>query len=410
MGRITLSEPVSSWLLISLAFFFALAVVIFLFVGTYTRHESVQGQLVPSAGLFPVVARSAGTVIGKPIREGAVVKKDQILVELSGEISSASKGQTQNAVIADLQAQLRELEALVDNQKSQENQERESLGGRIALLNRELAEVDRQFSNQQEQTGLAERRMEKLGPGVRDGTFSQIELEKYQSEALNGRAQLNVLARLRLEREQQLTLLQDQLQRLPLTMESQRTELRVRISSINQSLAQNEVQRATVLRAACDGVATNITVQPGQTVTAGQRLLTILPEGASLEAELWLPSRAIGFLEAGNKVILRYPAFPYQKFGQQTGRLSEISRSATAAAELTQLLGRPISEPLYRVTAQLDQQTVGAYSKQERLRPGMIVDADLLIDRRRLIEWVLEPLYSVGALSKNRSSKELIAE
>jgi membrane fusion protein len=241
-----------------------------------------------------------------------------------------------------------------------------------------------------------ERRLEKLSPGVKDGTFSQVELEKYQADALNGRAQLNVLTRQRLDTEQQLRTLQDQLQQLPLTTGALRNELRFRLSGINQSLAQSEAQRAVVLRAPRDGVVANLAVQNGQTVTAGQRLLSILPQGSLLQAELWLPSRAVGFIETGNRVVLRYPAFPYQKFGQKAGRILEVSRSATAASELTTLLGRTISEPLYRVLVELDQQTVSAYGKAEQLKPGMTVDADILLDRRRLIEWVLEPLFSVS--------------
>jgi membrane fusion protein len=383
-------------LLNALAFLFATAVVILLFIGTYTRHESVQGQLIPSAGLLPVTTRFAGTVMATHVQEGQAVAKDHALVELSGEVSSLSRGQTQGAVVSDLQAQLAELQALLENQKGLGDQQQAGLTERIRMLNKQLAEIDRQLSIQREVTAITEGRLEKLKPGLRDGTFSQVEFEKYQAEALHGHAQLNILARERLDTEQQLRTLQDQLQQLPLSTEIQRNELRFRLSGINQSLAQSEAQRAVVLRSPRDGVVANLAIQNGQTVTAGQRLLSILPDGSLLQAELWLPSRAAGFLETGNRVVLRYPAFPYQKFGQKGGRVLEISRSATAASELTGLLGRTISEPLYRVLVELDQQTVSAYGRAEPLKPGMTVDADILLDQRRLIEWVLEPLYGVS--------------
>lgn len=400
MGTITLAQPVSSWWLTIIAFSFALMVLVLLFVGTYTRHETVQGQLIPSSGLLPITARSAGTVVAIPVHEGKVVKKDEALAELSGEVNSLSRGQTQGAVIVEFKAQLQELEALLENQKRLGNQQHEGLRTRIAVLRQQLSEIDRQSSTQQEQVAITERRLAKLRPGVQDGTFSQVELEKYQAEVLNGRAQLNVLARQRLDTEQQLKTLEGQVQELPLTIEAQQNELRFRLSAINQSLAQNEAQRASVLRAPRNGVVVNLAIQNGQMVTAGQRLLSIVPEGSLLQAEMWLPSRAVGFLQDGNRVILRYPAFPYQKFGQQDGRLLEISRSATAASELTSILGRTVSEPLYRVLVELDQQTVTAYGKPEPLRPGMTVDADILLDRRRLIEWVLEPVYGVSRFRK----------
>lgn len=404
MGRITLPQPVSSWVLTALAFLFAALVVILLFVGTYTRHESVQGQLIPSAGLLPVTARSAGTVTATPVHEGEIVKKDQVLVELSGEISSLSGGQTQGAVIIDLRAQLKELERLLENQSRLEDQQQQGLTARIGVLEKQLAEIARQYATQEEQTNISERRVEKVKPGIASGTFSQVEVERYENEALNGRAQLNVLERQRLDTEQQLQTLRSQLRELPLTVEAQRNELRFRLSSINQLVAQNEAQRASVLRAPRDGIVASLAIQEGQTVTAGQRLLSILPEASVLQGELWLPSRAVGFIETGNKVVLRYPAFPYQKFGQQTGWVVEVSRSATAASELTALLGRTISEPLYRVLVRLDEQAVRAYGRPEPLKPGMTVDADILLDRRRLIEWVLEPFYSVRRSLEDPSS------
>lgn len=244
MGRITLPQPVSSWLLTLLALSFAVAVLVLLFVGTYTRDESAQGQLISSPGLLPVIARSPSTVTAMRVQEGQAVTKDQVLVELSAEA--------------------------------------------------------------------------------------------------------------------------------------------------------NEARRAIVLRAPESGVIANLVVRNQQAVTAGQRLLSILPQGSLLEAELWLPSRAIGFLETGKRVTLRYHAFPYQKFGQQGGRVREISQSAIAAPELTGLLGRTITEPLFRVLVQLDRQTVSAYGRAEPLKPGMTVDADILLDKRRLIEWVLEPLYGIS--------------
>lgn len=395
MGRITLPQPVSYWTLTLLAALFAAAAVVFLCVGTYTRHESVQGQLVPSAGLLPVTARAVGSVTATRVREGQTVTRDQELVVLSGEINSVSGGKTQGVIIADLQAQLAELEALLESQKRLEQQQRENLAARVTMLNQQLLEIDQQAASQRERIGITERRLEKLRAGVKVGTFSGVESESYQAEVLSGSAQLNVLARQRLDVEQQLGSVQGQLQQLPLTTEAQRNELRFRILATKQSLAQNEAQRAVVLRAPQDGVVANLAVLDGQTVTAGQRLLSILPQGSLLQAELWLPSRAAGFLEAGNRVVLRYPAFPYQKFGQQGGWVQEISRGATAASELTSLLGRTISEPLYRVLVRLDQQAVNAHGRPEPLKPGMTVNADILLERRRLIEWVLEPLYGI---------------
>lgn len=162
-------------------------------------------------------------------------------------------------------------------------------------------------------------------------------------------------------------------------------------------MAENDVARESVLRAARAGTVTAVLVKPGQSVEAGQSLLSLLPKSSPLEAQLLVPSSAVGFIHAGTAVVLHYQAFPYQKFGVQRGAVAEVSRSALTPAEVTQILGEtPPPTPLYRVEVKLAAQHIDAYGKRQSLLPGMALDADLLLDRRRMIEWIFEPLYGMA--------------
>lgn len=121
-----------------------------------------------------------------------------------------------------------------------------------------------------------------------------------------------------------------------------------------------------------------------------------MPGNSRLQADLLVPSRAIGFIAPGDQVMLRYQAYPYQKFGHQRGTVAAISRSALTSNELGALIGNAQQgEPYYRVTVRLAKQAITAYGKPEPLKPGMLLDADILGEKRRLIEWVFEPLYSI---------------
>jgi membrane fusion protein len=124
--------------------------------------------------------------------------------------------------------------------------------------------------------------------------------------------------------------------------------------------------------------------------------MSLLPSDGQLEAELLVPSRAVGFIEPGDRVLLRYQAFPYQKFGHHKAEVVRISRSALGPNELGALIGdTKANEPFYRVTVTLARQVVTAYGRNEHLKPGMLLEADIMGERRRLVEWILEPLYSV---------------
>jgi membrane fusion protein len=95
-------------------------------------------------------------------------------------------------------------------------------------------------------------------------------------------------------------------------------------------------------------------------------------------------------VQAGQAVRLRYEAFPYQKFGQQIGHVTQVSRAPLTAGELAALALPAVGaggEPLFRITVALDALPAGM-----QLAAGMRMQADVLLERRRLVEWLFEPL------------------
>jgi membrane fusion protein len=125
-------------------------------------------------------------------------------------------------------------------------------------------------------------------------------------------------------------------------------------------------------------------------------LATLSPAGAAMEVHLFAPSRSIGFVRPGQEVQLRYQAYPYQKFGIHRGTVVAVSKSAVSPSEIAQSVGEPSREPVYRIRVALERQQVLAYGEPQPLHAGMAVEADVIVDRRRLIEWVFEPLYSLA--------------
>ncbi|MFC0131557.1 HlyD family secretion protein [Massilia eurypsychrophila] len=116
-----------------------------------------------------------------------------------------------------------------------------------------------------------------------------------------------------------------------------------------------------------------------------------------MQAHLYAPSRAIGFIRPEDNVLLRFQAFPYQKFGHTRGKVASISRTALLTNELAGVANGATgyTEPVYRITVILDRQAIVAYGTARPLQAGMLVDADILQERRKLYEWVLEPIYSL---------------
>ena len=109
------------------------------------------------------------------------------------------------------------------------------------------------------------------------------------------------------------------------------------LAQANRDAAEQDAEQRLVVRAPQSGTVSTLLAEPGQSVSPASALATLVPEGAVLQAQLFAPSSAIGFVQPGQAVRLRFEAFPYQKFGQQPARVLQVSRTPLAASELAAL-------------------------------------------------------------------------
>jgi membrane fusion protein len=201
--------------------------------------------------------------------------------------------------------------------------------------------------------------------------------------------------------DQEIVKARGELQALPLRQQTQIGEIDRNVASLDQELAEAESRRQILLTAPQPGTISAVQASPGEAVSTTMSLLSIVPAASKLQAELFSPSKAIGFVQPGQRVLLRYQPFPYQKFGFYEGRVAAVSRAALAPSELPAQLSGLTSlyggtEPVYRITVDLAKQTATAYGKPISLQPGMQLEADVLIETRSLIEWVLDPVYTLA--------------
>jgi membrane fusion protein len=317
-------------------------------------------------------------------------------VTLASERVSTALGDTARIVNEQLTQQRVRLDGDLQDQEKLTQEKATGIETQIVTLQAQLAQLDEQIAIQQRQNTSAHELLKKIAPLLAKGYVAAIQVQQQEVAALDAEAQGKTLARQRLDAQQQLATAQDQLRQLPLTSAAQKHDLEGKRAEIERALAENAVQRTTVWHAPKDGIVSSLFIKSGQAVNAGQILLAIVPKDSPLQAQLLVPSSAIGFIQPGDPVVLRYQAYPYQKFGLHQGRVKVVSRSAMTPAQVTNLLGQQARESLYRVDVELSAQKVEAYGTDEPLKPGMALEADILLDRRRLIEWVLEPLHSMG--------------
>ncbi|WP_124309928.1 HlyD family secretion protein [Pseudomonas chlororaphis] len=400
LGDIVLVRPISFTVLTCLATALAVAVAAFFFFGSYTKRSTISGQLVPVGGQVKVYVPQAGIVFEKFVHEGQRVKRGEPLLTISSERYGSDAEPVQAGISRQLEHRRDSLRGELEKILRLQLDERDSLSNKVASLQRELAILARQTDSQRRLVALSSDATQRYQGLMDKGYISVDQLQQRQAELLGQRQALQGLERERATLQQQLTERRNELAGLGARQANQQADIQRQLSALEQNLAESEAKRTLLVTAPETGIATAVLADIGQTVDSSRPLLSIVPADAPLQAELYAPSKSIGFIKPGDSVLIRYQAYPYQKFGQYRGQVRSISQTSVSPAELTSMVGGvpglgKDGEPLYRLQVSLDKQAVMAYGQSHPLQSGMLLDADVLQDTRRLYEWVLEPLYSL---------------
>lgn len=392
LGGISLAQPLRPWLLTGFAVFAASLVVLFLLFGNYTRRTRVVGQLVPMQGMATVLAPATGVLVSVETSEGDQVEAGQTLAVVTVPRATVGTGNTLAALDQRMTRRALGLEDAQSARRQLFDTQLTGLAAQATAARRELAQIEREILTRREQVRLAKGLLERLRLLRADQYVSDLQLRQQEAAALEQVGEMQSMERQALSARRQIAQFNQAMDELPSQRGSAEATFRREMAQLEQERVEVLDRGEMAVKAPASGVVTAQMFKPGQAVQAGQPLMSVLPGDGRLEAELLVPSRAIGFVEPGDAVLLRYQAFPYQKFGHHRGLVSRISRSTVGAGAPG---GASAGEPLYRVSVALQRQAITAYGLPEPLMPGMQLEADVMGERRSLIEWVLEPIYSL---------------
>jgi membrane fusion protein len=376
------------------AFFCAIitALVVFAFHYGFTRKETVTGMVVPDRGVIRMVATQAGVVTRIQGKEGDVLKAGDSVFILTSERTSV-KGDTQATIDQALSSRMTHLNKELEQQGIQSTNKAQEIAQRLESLNASLKQLDAEITLQHRKGEVLREVAANLNSLAAEGNVSRNSANQKNAELIEQEAKTASLEGQRLSIQRDIAAFMAMRADLPLQSGREASSLKRNLEELKQQASENEAKRQIVVRADEGGRLAGIVVDQGQAVSAEQRLASLLPKDSKLEAELYVPTRAAGFVRPGTEVLLRYDAFPYQKFGQFHGRVREVSLTTIPLAELQQAAS---AEPVYRVRVSLDAQDVVAAGRPYALKPGMQLSATLVFEHRTLVEWVLEPLLSIS--------------
>jgi membrane fusion protein len=378
LGTIVIGRPLSARVM-SLAGLGILAALLLLaFFGSYARTVRLTGVLTPAEGVVRIQAPRRGQISEVLVQEGMRVERGQPLLVIAMPEESRG-GETVEQVLRALTAQQASLRAEREQRAALARIERAGLERRIGELRHQSESLAREGLLLDERVQRARRIVGDHEKLAQLGLVSATAVREKQDLLAELLARGLALERSRTQLSGEIAALGAELDAAPLTTATRTAELERASLEIDQRLREKESLRDVLVRAPVGGMATAVLAHTGHSVDASAPLLSIVPSGAALEAHLVAPSRAIANVKPGQSVKLRYDAFPHQKFGHAKGRVMSVSRAAVSSE----------GESGYRVVVRLESQTMGG----EPLLPDMRLEADIELERRRLIEWLIGPIH-----------------
>jgi membrane fusion protein len=380
---------------LAFAGFFVLILLIAAVYGAlagYSRKETVLGVIVPSRGVIRVVAPRIGTITEVQVTEGDIVAEDQVLFRVVAEETNVSGTGTDTAVLNALHEQRGILEEQVNNEAAHAEAERRRLDSLVLGLRQQADALANQRRLQADRVAAAQAMLSHVTPYAKRGTVSKFELFNRQQAVLSESQNLAALNERSASLASQLDQAQLDLRKQPVLEADRLDTLKRSLSDIAQRAAEIEGRRRYIVRAPVAGRVTSVQARIGRTVDPHIPQLSIVPADGHMEAELFVPARAIGFVRRGEPVRLLYDAFPFQRFGAYGGTISSVAETMVLPTDIAEPVS--LKEPAYKVRVALDRQSVDANGRLVPLQPDMTLAADIILERRQLIEWLFEPLLS----------------
>lgn len=401
--------------LVATLLFTVLAFVLWSIFSEFEVVVSAPGKIKPASHTKVVQPLENGIVTAIHVRDGQRVRAGDPLIDLDPTSTQADRDRlARDAVEARLDVlrlsalvgeratltgvpdtappdMVRAQEALLRSRLAENRQRLATLDGEIARREADVAAARAAADKVTKTLPMLEQRLRMQEDLLKKGFVSEMNVIDHRVEVSNQRNDLAVqearlneaMAALSAARQNRVQALAEQQSRA-LTELAEATK---REQTVAQELIKAEHRaRQQKLTAPADGVVQQLAVHTvGGVVTAAQPLLVVVPEGSGLEVEATVLNKDIGFVKAGQPVVVKIDAFEYTKYGYLDGVIEWVGTDAMQ----DQRLGL-----VYPVRVSLKETTlpVPVDGKKAAVGPGMAVSADVTVATRHAWEYFLSPL------------------
>lgn len=374
-----------------------------------------QGRVIPSSKAQVIQSAEPTTIEEILVRSGQKVSKGQLLVRLDDAMLASELGQLQ-AETRSLAARAGRLEkegtgagencttggpecqqeqALAAVRQSAFRSKQDGLSAQVEQRRRELGEAQATIDSLGGSVQLARQRVAMLEPLAAKSIIPQTELLDARRDLVDAQGRLNAAqqqasrasAAIR-EAQAQLSEANYQFRQDAL---NERSQLEAKIAVNSESLrgAKGRAQRAEI-RSPVDGVVNDVQVTTiGGFVTAGQKIMQIVPIGDKLLVETRVKPNDIAFIKTGDRAVVKVTAYDFSIYGGLSGTVQQVSADS--------VYDEATREAYFTVVVETDRAWLGSGAHKLPITPGMVCDVEILTGRKSVLAYLLKPIMKARA-------------
>lgn len=396
-GRAILLPGMPLWIVATLCIIFIISFILFVTLGTYTRRVNVSGEITTYPRAANVYSSVQGVIIKQFVTEGQEVKLGAPIYQIDVS-KSTSSGVVSDNQRHDIDIQLARIENIIESIKSNKVTT-------IKMLEKQKNQYIDAFNTS---TNI----LKKAQEGITIIKENMENYKNYQAQGLINKDQLTSQIALYYQQQNNLLSLASQNEQNSLQITSLESQVQTQAAEFDSQIYQMELQRyellkekvnidaggAVIIRALSNGRVDSLSVTLGQMVSPGDSLVQITPKNPThYYLILWVPNDAIPYLSAEDKINIRYEAFPAEKFGQFSGKISIISRVPASPQEMMTYRGAPktTSIPYYKVIVSPSNYIIKYGNKNLNIENGMKAQSTLFLEKRAIYQWMLSPFFDM---------------
>ncbi|PHM56848.1 HlyD family secretion protein [Xenorhabdus sp. KK7.4] len=399
-GKAILLPGIPPWLISISSLFFLVSFFIFILYGTYTRRVSVSGEITTHPRAVSVYSSVQGFVVKQFVSEGQIVKKGQAIYQIDVSKSTLS-GVVSDNQRKDIVNQLLKIDKMISRLKENKNSTLETLEKQKKQYTEALKHSSEIIERAEEGIKIAKKNMENYKNYQARGLINKDQLTNQVSNYYQQQNNLLNLSGQNRQNLLQITSLESQIKTQAAEFDNRIYQMELQKYELQKERLNTDASGEIIIRALSDGKIDSLSLTIGQMVNVGDSLLQVIPEKIThYYLVVWVPNEAIPYISIGDRVNVRYEAFPAEKFGQFAATVELISKTPASYQEMLTYQGAPkntqgISVPYYKVIVKPSHQRVNYKGKLMTLENGMKAEITLFLEKRKIYQWMLSPFYDM---------------